>query len=295
MTDSTDEITGYFPEILEDDILPNAPNCEVFRKNTTVLMSKITDIVRENGLAIDLTSDFQHEAIIHLYSSEKSVLFKKYGITENFQNVIFELEMNALTYLGILVAKAIGVKSLEISNKLRRIEVLSDKLMYEINSFDITSTFTLVTAFSIEDAINFGKAKEGASEEETLKLIENMASNLLPVRFAKFKESLEFLTSIHERLARTLIGKKLQFGVRGPKTNSALDVWIDYMVQLWAIGLDRSISLSENKYEGREQFLRFLEDCMYPLHEELEADTIRNAFEKLREKGEFAYLTEKSN
>jgi len=167
--------------------------------------------------------------------------------------------------------------------------------MSEINSLDVTSKFTLSAAFILEDSMSLEKAIKNSTEEESLKLIENMRSNPFLMRFANYQESLEFSLSIHERLARTLIGQTLQFGVRGPKTNFALDVWIAYMVQVWAIGLDISISHSENKYEGREQFLRFMADCMYPLHEEVEADTIRNAFEKLREKGEFDYLTKKSN
>jgi len=295
MTDSTNEITGYFPKILANNILPNTSSCEVLRKNITTLMNNITDIVKENWPDIDTNSDFQQEAIIHLYSSEKTVFFKKYGINKNNPDVIFWLEINAFTYLIAAIAKAFGVKSLEISKNLKKIEDLSKRLMREINSFDVTSKCTLAIAFTVEDLLNFEKAKEGASDEETLKLIEDMGPNPFPLRFAKFQESLEFSLSIHERLAQTIIGNKLQFGVRGPKANSALDIWIESMVQLWAIGLDRSISHPENKYEGREQFLRFLADCMCPLHEEIEADTIRNAFEKLREKGEFDYLTKKSN
>ena len=296
------EMAGHF---LTTYILPNTPDCDSFRKNIGTLSSKYFERLEvQFSDPNDLSHSNNMKFHINLYQNVQSEILDDFAITQNASQVIDRLESAATEYLVTTVTKSFGIASLENLNKLRNIEVLSKKLSSALDEIEFPSNPAVGLAFSIDDFLGFFQSVKivattdaKTSPEEIKKRSNDLVSQLYFSRVIALQKELEWFSSIYTKLTETFLGKWLQVGVRGPKQNSGLDDWIVALADCWVVVIGRSFTDKDDKHGGREQFLRFAEACMIPLHPTIgaDADTIRNAFEKLKKRGALDYLSQKSD
>ena len=277
----------FLEEWLEHYILTNAPECRVFRENLVEIKSKLKKIDFSNG-NIDNERNFE-KLFIGLYSAKPNLLFRKYSIAENNPEVIKKLEMAAIYYKFQTILKNFGIKASDAGKKLKQIERSSQSLLAAFDAFDDQEIILFGAGFFIKDIMDV----RSLYSDGLIRDGNDLKSNMITGRFESFRQELNFYANIRDHFKDTALGNWIQFSLSGPKENSALTDWIGGIAEIWVNDFNRSLSYSSDKLSGREQFLRFAEDCMDSLHPEItESDTIRNAFEKIRTSGKFDYLNQ---
>ena len=264
-------------------ILANASKCRVFRKNLFEIKSKLTKINFSTENIDHVMSS--EKLLIGLYAAKPNLLFRKYSIAENNPEVIKKLEMAAIFYISQSILKNLGVKASDAGKKLKQIERSSQRLLEAFDAFDAQEILLFGAGFAIKDIMD---GRGGIIQNEN-----DFKTHAVTGRFESFRQELKFYANIRDHFKKTALGNWIQFSLSGPKEDSALADWIGEIAEIWVNDFNRSLSYSSDKLSGREQFLRFAEDCMDPLHLEItKSDTIRNAFEKIRTSGKFDYLNQ---
>lgn len=278
-----------FDNLISKLIFENSPVCPVFRGNVEVAIKNVLGEFNTASISND-QPDFDQISMC-LYKDKQRSIFDTYKIFSDEQTIVDSLEINALTYLASTIAKNYGSHSSEISTAFRKIEAASTKLLHLIKSLSLEDSLLVAGAFTLSDMSDFNnQLHSGELDKEKAQSILN---TIFLKRFADLEKELKFCTELSKHFQKTFLGGWLQFGMSGPKEHSALSYWIESLAGIWTHDLGRSISYSKDDNSGRENFLRFAEACMEPLHPDmLETDTIRNTFEKLRQSGKLDYLSE---
>ena len=284
-----DEMKKLFKQL----ILENSPQCEVFNQNVTSLSEKIISTLSLANTNPEVARQNAENMVIDLYSGKDTLLLKKFSISESEIEVIDTLDQIACIYLVLTLTKNFGINFKEANKQLRKISRASKKLSDELSAVSSKNKVLLAASFTIADINDhIMKRTDTAFEYD----VQELQSKFMLSRFFVLEEELKFYSDINKHFNDTFVGKWFQFGARGPKENSALAEWIKSLADLWVRVLKRSLSYSTDINAGREQFLRFAEDCMEPLHPDIiGTDAIRNAFEKLRARGKFDYLQQNSD
>lgn len=278
-----------FDNLISKFIHENAPNCVVFRSNIeTVTKNFLSEI--NTAASSNKEPNFERN-FTDLYSDKQKNIFDSHDISKEDKGISDSLEVNALTYLATAIAKNYGSHSSEVSTAFRKIEAASTKLLYLLKTLSIEDSLLVAGAFTLSDMSDLNNHFHSGELDKDK--AQSHLDTMFLKRFADLEKELKFCSELSKHFQKTFLGGWLQFGMSGPKEHSALSSWIDGLAGIWTHDLDRSISYSMDDNSGREQFLRFAEACMEPLHPDmLETDTIRNTFEKLRQNGKLDYLSE---
>ena len=293
MTDANRGVPKFDPEeLLKQYVYPHLPEDEQFRQNFVMF---VFNFLASTGRGEKSnTNEEQQFPNIEIYGNIKSALISDHSLGEKGDEVIEALNFQTTIYLVTTAAKNIGVQSKDLLKKLKKIEDTSKRFLEIIDSIAPEHIALLLGAFSFRDFIGLA---ELINEKKMSDIDpEEWVRELFFSRADQFREELIYLSEIRTQFTNTSAGQWLQLGMPGPKEHSALSIWLVGLAEIWTQTLGRGLSYKDDKSSGREKFLTFAETCMEPLHAEmLETDTIRNAFEKLRQNGKLDYLSENSS
>lgn len=269
----------YLNDLLKQFILPTLPDCEILSGNVEYLCKLFLKNIEPGSNPKNVHTRFL--SMIDLYGEPLNYIFQKNEI-DNIDDTYPLLQQAGASYIFILMLKSMGISIDGIKKRLREIEKTSAKLI-KLLEFDKESVLFLAAIASSE--LNNIMKKE---REQTLTNLAEL--EMFTVRLLNLPKELQQLTQANLMFAESPIAKWLQFGKSGPKENSALNMWVRFLSEIWVDTLNRELSFSNNSHSGREKFLSFAEDCIAIIHPNIGVDAVRNAYEKLRSKGTLDYL-----
>ena len=290
MNNTNNGVPKFDPEeLLKQYVYPHLPDDEQFRQNFVMLASGF--FASMGGNKFRNAGEKKEIPNIEIYGNIKKALIKDHSLEAKGEEVIEALNFQTTMYLITTAAKNIGVQSKDLLKKLKRIEDTSKKFLEIIDSITLEHQALLLGVFSFPDFIGMAEMLNNGKVEQVDP--KEWIRGLFFSRANQFRDELVYCSEIRAHFINSSAGQWLQLGSSGPKENSALSIWLTGLAEIWTQILGRSLSYKDAKSSGREKFLTFAETCMGPLHPEmLETDTIRNAFEKLRQNGKLDYLSE---
>ena len=285
--------------IVKYDLLSQVSQCEVFQANFMAITMHLGHFSNESNRHKLIAGEPIPSVSLNLYRNSKSGILTRHRITEEKHIALMSwVEAAALKYMSVHVIALLFKNLKDIKKPLKKIEAASSKLLKTLEEIEPHHRHTVDAAFAIDRVANqLQQVKDIKDFQDsfTATSIAASISKLHILRVERLRWELKYMSNILANFTNTRFAKFLQFGIRGPKAKTAIDEWVKDLAKIWVQGFNRSLSYSTDKDEGREKFLTFLADCMEPLHPEIEADTIRNSYEKLRETGKLDYLFKKAD
>ncbi len=285
MTDTKYTTPTSIYKIIDEFISSYLPTCPVFQNN-------FASFIETNfGYSKDVDGKYTHRETsltIGLYDLYSDNIFQSHKITDSENEIAISIEENGMFYIGSIAVQMAFENYRKLTKLLRDFERVSKKFLKFIKEADETALAILLAAGFFDPMNNVDSDIEKDADKELI-LETNMTD-----RFNTLTEELEYFSNIQKRFANSRLGQQWKLSVRGPKQNSALHTWIKHQAEVWVVYLNRELTQNGDNVSGRENFLKFAEDCMRPLHPDLlETDAIRNAFEKVRQSGQLDYLQQK--
>lgn len=280
--------TEFNPDMsamLEEFVFANLPECIDLRKNTQALIDGYI-FLNNSGLGPKELID-EIGGNVDLYQAQLPQILRFSGVAESCSETNKKIQMFGTFYIMTIVAKSYGLSLKGIRKRLDKIEKAIEKLL-ELLEFDselvaIGGSIFVSEGYEVLKADHLGNANHDFMHSVIMK------------RHERLKSELEGLSNLRTEFAESIPAKWIQYGVSGPKEGSALNVFISSLAEVWTLHLNRTLTFSTNPLSGREPFLNFAENCLNAVHPSVlrsNPDTLRNAYEKLRSKGSFDYLTQ---
>lgn len=258
-------------EGLETYVFPHISNCPVLRLKVTYLSNFLVENRELILPAID-SKDYRNiTTVIDLYGPPLDSILQKYYIT-NDTEIRATLQLASIVYIFAQGFKNFGLSVKTLKKRLAEIEKTSSKLI-KLLKLDSEISLLLAGLYS-----------------NLLLTKEDLPPYIADKKFISLSEDLKILTELNSSFTATPLAKWLQYGMSGPKENSALDVWVFILAELWTCDLKRELSFTSDKHAGRNNFLNFTEECIWEIHPNVGHDAIRNTYEKLRSNGKLDYL-----
>jgi len=95
-------------------------------------------------------------------------------------------------------------------------------------------------------------------------------------------DKLSEITLMKQTLRETNVAKIAEVGKQSPPSNMAVKHWVHAMYVFWTRNLERNLINDGDGINGRKHILNFMIECMEPLHQAIEANTIDNALRKIQ-------------
>lgn len=90
------------------------------------------------------------------------------------------------------------------------------------------------------------------------------------------------LQSLPDFVRQSKVMEAVEIGKQAPVGNPSLERWVKTMYDVWTIMLGRTIENKHDGINGRKYLLNFMEVCMRPIHEGIEANTLDNMLRKVQ-------------
>lgn len=122
----------------------------------------------------------------------------------------------------------------------------------------------------------------------------DLQSNQVSEFLSFMKQGLSALEELPLKIPNSKGGDLLKIGVKSPKGNIALKVWIMSLYDIWTIKLDRSFKYDGPQgVNGRKRFTDLAYECLLPIHETIEYETVKYAVRSFatRKKASSEHLT----
>lgn len=269
------EIARHFLSQVEATL----PLCAVYRKNYNSLRTRMGSLPKEGGY-VEYLGWFPKRMIAvgegDIFKSCSADLERNFGFHESLvQELSSQLERQASLYIILVVSEYFRRQGSKLYSDLKKLEKLANKLE-ELLIFSVPS---LATIFVNEKFDENGCETNDESLDSLRRLLDDI----------------KILSDISSKYKNSELGKFARIGKSGPMDNAPLREWVESMAYIWVGNLKRSITTPSNSYDGREKFLEFIVYCFSFIHAEVEADTVRNMYEKIRPEISHSIIEAKNN
>jgi len=233
-----------------------------------VLANNLRDLQAQEIFDIDINSLNQEAfkrklesiSLLGIYDDIYQKLFSDHNIPENqYIEGRDIIEQAAIAYMGMSRTQIVREMLVNTETILNQIEAVSVKLADLIDAY--SADLDIVSKLTNWDA--------GSNQHigELLKFISSDLTNI---------------SSIKKKLRDTDIAQLSEMGKQSPKSNMAIIHWAHMMYIFWTRELKRTLVNLNDGINGRKHLLNFMIDCMLPLHEAIEANTIDNSLRKVQ-------------
>ncbi|WP_026941511.1 hypothetical protein [Hellea balneolensis] len=246
-------------------------------------LERIEPLFQRMPEGVDITTALE-QVVVDSANNEDWSIYKKYKDELESEYQFLELEVSELIQGLDFIAKQYAMSYVSkahpdmFDDELSELALLSkeaNRLLYYVDRID-------------------------PSIVELLKLVQNSDPEIVGPRFVEgyfdeLRENLNTLVSLRESLKNTDFAKFHKIGVKSPKGNMPLHMWLWYLRKFWIEGVGRSFKFDGHSGKnGRTRFLNFAMYCMDKLHSEIAYVTIENALIKYEKNEKFRVQLDKS-
>lgn len=271
--------------MLEEFVFSNLPDCQDLRKNTQYLLD---EYILQNNNGLDSKRLIEELfSNVDLYQARLPQILRLAGLFESYPEANNKIQMFGAAYIMAIVAKSYGISLKGIRKRLNKIEKAIVNLL-KLIELDSELAAIGVSIFATE-------GYEALKADHSGKQNTDFTNSAIIKRHERLTSELKALSSLGEEFSESILAKWMQYGASGPKEGSALNVFLSLLAEVWVLNFGRTLTFSSNPLSGREAFLNFAESCLNAIHPgtlKSRPDKLRNAYEKLRVKGSFDYLTQ---